>query len=84
MINVNEVLKNLEKLVGTEFDVDDIIIAFGDNEEEVIVEKVIGQESHFEGYGMCDCYNAYENTEDSEVFSIYVDEDNEIVDVSLL
>ena len=53
-------------------------------EEEVIVEKVIGQESHFEGYGMCDCYNAYENTEDSEVFSIYVDEDNEIVDVSLL
>ena len=80
MINVKEVLERLEKMVGTEFDEDDIIIAF-ESDEEIIVDKVLGEESNFEGHGLCKCYNAYENTEDSEIFTIYVDSDNEIVDV---
>lgn len=80
MINVNEVLERLEKMVGTEFDESDIIAAF-ESEEEIIVNKVIGQESNFEGHGRCDCYNAYENTEESEAFTIYVNSDNEVVDV---
>lgn len=78
MINVNEVLERLEKMVGTEFDESDVIAAF-ESEEEIIINKVEVQESNFERHGKCDCYNAYENTEDSEVFTIYVDSENEIV-----
>lgn len=80
MINVKEVLERLEKMVGTEFDESDVIVAF-ESDEDVIVDEVEGQESNFEGHGICTCYNAYENTEDSEIFTIYVDTDNEIVEV---
>lgn len=80
MINVNEVLERLEKMEGKKFDEDNIIIAF-ESDLEVIINKVEGQESHFDGYGVCRCYNAYENTEDSEVFAIYVNKNDEIVSV---
>ena len=80
MINVQEVLKRLEKMTGTDFNEDDIVIAFG-SDEEVIINEVQGQESNFEGHGLCKCYNAYENIDDSEVFTIYVDNNNVIADV---
>lgn len=71
-------LSNLERLVGKEFDVDEIIIAF-ESEEEVIVSRILGEESNFEGHGLCDCYNAYEDIEGSKSYSIYVNQDNKIV-----
>lgn len=77
---INEVLARLEKMVGTEFDESDVIVAF-ESENDVIVDEVQGQESNFEGRGLCKCYNAYENAEDSEIFTIYVDENNEVVEV---
>lgn len=80
MKNIKEVLERLENMIGAEFDENEIIVAF-DSEEEVIVNKVEGQETNFEGHGLCDCYNAYENTEESEVFAIYVNDDNKIVDI---
>lgn len=80
MLNIKKVLENLEKMVGSEFDEDDIIVAF-ESEEEIIIDEVQGQESNFEGHGLCKCYNAYENIEDSEIFAIYVDSNNIIADV---
>ncbi|MBE6043558.1 MAG: hypothetical protein E7216_04900 [Clostridium thermopalmarium] len=78
MINVEKVFKRLEKMIGSEFNTDEIIIAF-ESEEEVIINEVVGQESNFEGHGLCTCYNAYEDVEDSEIFKIYVDKNNIIV-----
>lgn len=83
MINVNEVLGRLEKMVGAEFDESDVIVAF-ESDKDIIVNKVEGQESNFKGHGICTCYNAYENTEDSEIFTIYVNTDNEIVEVFII
>ena len=80
MINIKEVLKRLENMIGKNFDCEDIVIAF-DSEEKVIVNKVEGEESNFSGHGLCDCYNAYEDTEGSELFVIYVNNDNKIVDI---
>ncbi|MFQ9249294.1 MAG: hypothetical protein ACLR3R_18755 [Clostridium paraputrificum] len=81
MINVKEVLEGLKKMVGTKFDEVDIIEAFGETDEEIIVNEVEGQESNFDGHGICKCYNAYENAQDSEIFIIYVNGNNEVVDV---
>lgn len=78
MLNEKKVLERLLKLIGKQFDKDDIIIAF-QSDNEVIVNKVIGQESNFDGFGKCDCYNAYENIENSILFTIYVSNSNEIV-----
>ena len=77
-------MKNLEErlksLIGKEFDEDDVIVGF-ESEDKVIVGKIVGQESNFEGHGMCDCYNAYEDKEESETYSIYVNSKNIIVDI---
>lgn len=78
MVNEKEVLKRLSKLIGSQFDEDDIITAFG-TDNEVIVNKVVGQESNFDGFGKCDCYNAYANIDNSTLFTIYVSNSNEIV-----
>ncbi|MGL5330956.1 MAG: hypothetical protein ACRDD7_16965 [Peptostreptococcaceae bacterium] len=75
-------LNELEKLVGGEFNVDEIICCFTDTEEEIIVSKVEGVRNSFEGYGACQCYNIYENTAAAEIYTMYVSEDNEIVSVS--
>lgn len=74
-------LEELEKMIGKQFDEDDIIVTY-ETEEEVIVSEIEGQESNFEGHGTCKCYNVYENIEGSEIFTLYVDEDNEIVSVN--
>lgn len=78
MVNEEEVLKNLSELIGRQFDEDDIIIAF-ESDNGIIINKVVGQESNFDGFGKCDCYNAYENIENSIIFTIYVSNSNEIV-----
>ena len=78
---MNKTMENLERMVGYEFDYDEIIAAF-DSEEEITVNEIIGQESNFEGQGLCKCYNAYEDIGDGEVFEIYVNTNNEIVSIA--
>lgn len=80
MINIKEVLERLEKMIGSEFEENEIIIAF-DSESEVIIDEVEDQKSNFEGQGLCKCYNVYENIADSEIFTLYVNDNNKIVSV---
>ena len=60
---VEKVLKNLENLIGTEFNADEIICAFEDFEEEGETEVIV-KESENIGYDMI----AYINSENSTQF----------------
>ena len=77
---VDTVLIELQKLIGRGFDHDDIYCCF-DNGIEVILSKVEGRVSNFEGHGMCQLWNVYYNDKDSEIYDIWVDEDDIIVDI---
>jgi hypothetical protein len=85
MKTLKEVLKDLKLMVGNEFDENEVIVAFGDFEEngetDVFVSKIYGNKSNFEGHGMCQLYKAYINSENSNVtiFNIYVDSNNIVV-----
>lgn len=57
------VLANLEKLIGTEFDADEVICAFEDFEEEGETDIIV-KESENVGYDMI----AYINSENSTQF----------------
>ena len=81
MINVNKVFEEMEKLIGCEFDENEIIYCFEDTEENIIVSKVEGYTSNFDGHGVCQLWNAYEDKVGSEIFSIWVDDENIIVDL---
>lgn len=74
----SRVLAELETLIGTEMDIDNIITAFGDFTEgdktEVIVNKSCNN-----GYD----YIAYINAVDSTQFLIWVDDNNVITDVKI-
>lgn len=72
-----EVLYNLQKLIGTHYDYNEIICAFEDYEEnginEVIVEKNLSSQLYN--------YIAYINTKNSREFFIKVNKMNKIIEV---
>lgn len=70
------VLENLKKLVGTEFDADEVICAFEDFEEDDET-SVIVNESNNAGYD----YAAYIDTRNATEFYFTLDEENCITDV---
>ena len=70
------VLENLKKLVGTEFDADEVICAFEDFEEDEET-NVIVNESNNSGYD----YVAYIDTRNATEFYFTLDEENCITDV---
>ena len=74
-------LKELNKLVGEEFNADDVICAMTELDEPVIVDEVEGYTSNFEGYGECKLYNAYYDEAGSDMYEIWVN-DNKIVYVN--
>lgn len=65
-------LENLKKMIGEEFNEDDIICCFQNSENEIIVNK-----SNNNGYD----YVAYENEEDSIQYLFTVDDCCIITDV---
>jgi len=73
-------LENLKEMIGKEVDENDIICCFEDNEEDIIVSNT-GVYSNFENFGKCECVDAYENTEESEIYHLYISEDNILVDI---
>ena len=62
-MTVEKVLKNLENLIGTEFDADEIICAFEDFEEEGETEVIVKESENY-GYDAL----AYINSENSTQF----------------
>lgn len=75
-----EILENLKKLVGEVFYDEDIILCFP-CEQYVVVDKIEGTFSNYDGHGACQLWNAYYNEPDATLFGFYVDEDNIIVEV---
>ena len=73
-------LKNLKKLIGEEYNYNDVVCAFEDT-EDIIVNDSTCTSVHFDGHGECKLILAYENTEDSIEFEIYVDNNGVIVEV---
>lgn len=61
-MTVEKVLKNLENLIGTEFDADEIICAFEDFEEEGETEVIV-KESENVGYDMIAYINSINSTQ---------------------
>lgn len=61
-MTINNVLKNLKKLVGERFDYNEVICSFEDFEENGKSEVYVG-ESHNNGYNYIAYINAVESTE---------------------
>lgn len=80
-IKEDKIYYNLYKLIGCEYNCDDIISCFEDTEEEIIVNEDTNITSNFDGEGLCKLIVAYENTEDSVEYKIYVNQDNKIVSI---
>ena len=74
-------LKNLKKLIGEEYNYNDVVCAFEDNTEDIIVNDNTCTTMNFDEYGKCDLILAYENTQNSIEFEIYVDNNGIIVEV---
>ena len=73
-------LKNLKKLIGKEYNYNDVVCAFEDT-EDIIVNYNTCTSIHFDGHGECKLILAYENTQNSIEFEIYVDNNGIIVEV---
>lgn len=74
-------LQRLQSLECEEFNVDDIMSEMLDSEEMVIINKITGHTSHFEGHGECQLYNAYYDAFNSPIYNIWVDDNNIIVEI---
>ena len=80
-MNMVKTLKNLKELIGEEYNYNDIVCAFEDNTEDIIVNDNTCTSIHFDGNGECKLILAYENTQNSIEFEIYVDNNGVIVEV---
>lgn len=84
-----DVLSNLESLIGKELNKEEIIIAFEDYEEygesDVIVSEIQNERNFQNGdkeVYQCKIYNAYIDAEESTIFAIAVSKaNNKVVDV---
>lgn len=72
-----EVLYNLQKLIGTHYNYDEIICAFEDYEEKGISKIIVEKSPDLRLYD----YVAYIDTKDSREFFIKVDIMNKITEV---
>lgn len=77
MKKYEDVMKDLEKMIGKTINADDIICAFGNFEDENLEHGVIFEESQNAGYD----YIAYVNKEDSTNVCFVVDDNDKIVEI---
>ena len=67
----------LKKLKGREFDYDDVVCCFTEQEDEVIISLVEKNVKY--GNHICDFYNLYYNTKDSEIHRMWIDKETDII-----
>lgn len=68
----------LEKLIGKEFEPEEVMSCMYDFNEMIIISKR-NITSNIEGYGECKLYEVYYDTNDALINEIWVDENNIIV-----
>ena len=83
-LNLIRVLRELKALVGTEFDEDAVICAFGDFEENGESQVLVEDTSETCGNSLGYDYSAYINTANATEFIFWVNCDNVIEDVDIL
>lgn len=82
-IKRDEVVYRLSKLIGKEYNYEDIICAFAnDNDNKVFVDEDTHITSNFDGEGSCKLIEAYKE-DDNYMYDIYVNSDNVIVCVKV-
>ena len=79
-----DVLKELKALIGTEFDENEVICAFGDFEENGESQVLVEDTSETCGNSLGYDYSAYINTANAAEFIFWVNCDNVIEDVDIL
>lgn len=80
-LNLIRVLRELKALIGTKFDEDEVICAFGDYEEDGESQVLVEDTSETCGNSLGYDYSAYINTANATEFIFWVDENNIITDV---
>lgn len=70
--------ERLEKLIGKEFDSEEVMSCMYDFNEMIIISKR-NITSNIEGYGECKLYEAYYDADDALINEIWVDKNNIIV-----
>ena len=79
----DDVLYRLSKLIDKEYNYEDIICAFAnDNDNKVFVNENTCITSHFNGKGNCKLIEAYEE-DDDYIYDIYVNSDNIIIHIEV-
>ena len=77
------VVYRLSKLIDKEYDYEDIICAFAnDNDNKVFVNENTSITSHFDEEGNCKLIEAYEE-DDNYMYDIYVNSDNIIIHIEV-
>lgn len=83
-LNLIRVLKELKALIGTEFDENEVICAFGDFEENGESQVLVEDTSETCGNSLGYDYSAYINNANAAEFIFWVNYDNVIEDVDIL
>ena len=74
-------LTNLKSLIGNVFDKDDIICNMSEENDVVIISNTYIT-SEFENYGICNLFNVYYDNLNSNIYNVWINNNNIIIDVN--
>ena len=74
-------LTNLKSLIGNVFDKDDIICNMNEENDIVIISNTYIT-SEFENYGICNLFNVYYDNLNSNIYNVWINNNNIIIDVN--
>ena len=74
-------LTNLKSLIGSVFDKDNIICNMYEENDIVIISNTYIT-SEFENYGICNLFNVYYDNLNSNIYNVWINNNNIIIDVN--
>ena len=74
-------LTNVKSLIGNVFDKDDIICNMNEENDIVIISNTYIT-SEFENYGICNLFNVYYDNLNSNIYNVWINNNNIIIDVN--
>ena len=74
-------LTNLKSLIGNVFDKDDIICNMSEENDVVIISNTYIT-SEFENYGICNLFNVYYDNLNSNIYNVWINNNNIIIEVN--
>ena len=77
-------LERMRKYVGGQFDYDNLICCMTDKVGVNVEVKDTGVYNQFQGFGRCRLYEFYYDIKDSDLYEVWVSQEDEIVDIRVL